>query len=1034
MINFMTASRRWTVIFVFLCIIAAMMLAPAEVSGEVEEPEVIIGGGIGVYAKGIPIYIVDGEELGETSVYYIKDGKREYVELIDPITKETGTSINLQQYNIYGGYKNEEIKYGSDEGTSITMTGGHVGKIFGGGGGYISAGTNAPIIGNTNITITGGKASTVYGGSDRSGSNTRIEGDTNITINGGEIGTVYGGGNYTPVTGEANITVSNGTVDSLFGGGNGHAVATAVGSVDINIVGGTFNKMICGSGGDKTIFNYVSTPVTGDIAVDITGGSINGDIYNAMTGKAKGNVTLTLNTDLAMNEGKTLFIAKPESGKTSKLTIATDKTLSIAGETDNIGKIQNNGIIDGGGLIDLTGGGIWSGNVPDNTEGIKVNITSVLTDLTGIETENEEIIKTGPYTATLVPNDGYVLPDSIAINVGGTFLMPDEYVYNKTTGSLSIPKTSIRGNLTLGATGQFQEELPNAGIGYIDEKITQLEANANYLIADEELTSDKTGTISIKDEWFGKELTIVTPARDITYRNSEPQILEIPERPAAPTKLVTKDVTQYGGDDGTITGVTSDMEYRYSADGTWEDNSWTDCSGDTITGRAGYYQIRKKAVEAAEGQAGNFVGNPKTVEVESPPKPTYILVVKSPQFDTVKYGYEQPKGKGIVISSEGNSDATVSKVIVSGGDADAFEVQRSDDENGDIIISAGTADETTYLVVPKAGLNIGSYTAVIEVHYNNDAVASTEVSFVVEKAEEPSAPTDPETPTDPTNPTPSEPANPTPSEPTDPSDSKPQEPSTETDPTGPTVPTKPESSEPTESTSNEKPSTESASTKPSTSDAASRLEAATIAKIKKNREKTILHMNRGLKVSQSGKKITVKYGKISEADGYDVFIQYCGKNFKKKATKTVKSGKTTSVKITKVNGKKLNLKKNYKVYIAAYKIVNGKKVQMGKTIIAHIVGQKNTKYTNVKNVKISKNKYTLKKGQTVKIKAKTVLVNKKRKELTNAHAKKFRYTTDNKKIATVTKTGKIRAVGKGKCEIHVYARNGYTRVIKVHVK
>ena len=68
------------------------------------------------------------------------------------------------------------------------------------------------------------------------------------------------------------------------------------------------------------------------------------------------------------------------------------------------------------------------------------------------------------------------------------------------------------------------------------------------------------------------------------------------------------------------------------------------------------------------------------------------------------------------------------------------------------------------------------------------------------------------------------------------------------------------------------------------------------------------------------------------------------------------------------------------------------------------------------------------------IKAKTVLVDKKKKQLSNAHAKQFRYASSNKKVATVSSKGKITAVGKGSCVVYVYARNGYAKKVKVTVK
>lgn len=198
--------------------------------------------------------------------------------------------------------------------------------------------------------------------------------------------------------------------------------------------------------------------------------------------------------------------------------------------------------------------------------------------------------------------------------------------------------------------------------------------------------------------------------------------------------------------------------------------------------------------------------------------------------------------------------------------------------------------------------------------------------------------------------------------------------------------------------------------------------------------KNALSLNALLKVSQTGKKINIVWGKVAGADGYDVYIQYCGKKYTKKSITAIKNGRTTKVTVKKVNGKPLNLKKNYKVYILAYKLANGKKVTLGKTITAHIIGRRNVKYTNVKAVKVKKSSYNLKKGKTVKIKAKTVLVSPGRKQLSNAHAKQFRYATSNRKVAKVSKKGKIKAVGKGNCTIYVYARNGYAKKIKVKVK
>ena len=198
--------------------------------------------------------------------------------------------------------------------------------------------------------------------------------------------------------------------------------------------------------------------------------------------------------------------------------------------------------------------------------------------------------------------------------------------------------------------------------------------------------------------------------------------------------------------------------------------------------------------------------------------------------------------------------------------------------------------------------------------------------------------------------------------------------------------------------------------------------------------KNTLTLNAGLKVSQTGKKINVVWGKVADADGYLVYATYCGTNFGS-AIKTIKNPTTTSLSITKLNGKAIDLKKSVKVYVKAYKLVDGKKVAFGKTITAHIVGSKNTKYTNVKEIKLtSKSSVTLAVGKTSTIKAKVVLVDAKKKQLSDSHAKQFRYASSNTKVATVNANGKITAKKKGTCYIYVYAKNGYAKKIKVTVK
>ena len=192
-------------------------------------------------------------------------------------------------------------------------------------------------------------------------------------------------------------------------------------------------------------------------------------------------------------------------------------------------------------------------------------------------------------------------------------------------------------------------------------------------------------------------------------------------------------------------------------------------------------------------------------------------------------------------------------------------------------------------------------------------------------------------------------------------------------------------------------------------------------------------MNSEVTVTQKGKKITLKWTKSASADGYDVYVQYCGSKATK-PVKTIKKNTTTKATIKKINGKKINLKKNFHAYIEAYKMIDGKKVVLGKSNVGHVVGAKNSKYTNVKSIKLTKKSYTVKVGKTTKVKARITLVDKSKKHISKAHGAKLRYKSSDTSIATVSKKGKIKGIKKGTCTIYVYAINGKMKKAKVTVK
>ena len=118
----------------------------------------------------------------------------------------------------------------------------------------------------------------------------------------------------------------------------------------------------------------------------------------------------------------------------------------------------------------------------------------------------------------------------------------------------------------------------------------------------------------------------------------------------------------------------------------------------------------------------------------------------------------------------------------------------------------------------------------------------------------------------------------------------------------------------------------------------------------------------------------------------------------------------------------------------AWKWKAGKKVSLAKTLIVHIAGKDSVKYTNVKKIKVKKTSYVMKQGGTATLRPKAVLYDKRKKQLPLAHCKEFRYLSSNKKVATVTTGGKVKAKGTGECIVYVFAKNGCKRKIKIRVK
>ena len=136
------------------------------------------------------------------------------------------------------------------------------------------------------------------------------------------------------------------------------------------------------------------------------------------------------------------------------------------------------------------------------------------------------------------------------------------------------------------------------------------------------------------------------------------------------------------------------------------------------------------------------------------------------------------------------------------------------------------------------------------------------------------------------------------------------------------------------------------------------------------------------------------------------------------------SSKFTVKKISKT------LKKGtYHKFIVVAVDKNNKVISTSKVIHVATKGGKAGNYKTVRTQAAKKkNKVTLKKGKTFKLKAKAI------PQSANLKVSRHRgiiYESSNTGVAKVTKKGVIRAVGTGTCKIYAYAQDGRCRITTV---
>ena len=244
----------------------------------------------------------------------------------------SGNSVNYTKSiigTVYGGNN----QGGMTQTTNVTINGGGVQDVYGGG--------NQAVSNVTNVNINGEVQKRVFGGGNQAGVNT----NTNVTLSGGNIeDNVYGGGNEGIVTGNTYVRVKNSTLNnSLYAGGNGVSA----------VVYGNTNLIMEGNNNvTNNVFGGGNQAATGTESNNNSKSTVN--IVGATVGK---NVYGGANTSVVYG--------------TTQTNIGYDAVNDTSLE---IGDIEISGTVFGGGEANASGSEVYDFSFISVTKGIDIKI------------------------------------------------------------------------------------------------------------------------------------------------------------------------------------------------------------------------------------------------------------------------------------------------------------------------------------------------------------------------------------------------------------------------------------------------------------------------------------------------------------------------------------------------------------------------------------------------------------------------------------------------------------------------------------
>ena len=226
-------------------------------------------------------------------------------------------------------------------------------------------------------------------------------------------------------------------------------------------------------------------------------------------------------------------------------------------------------------------------------------------------------------------------------------------------------------------------------------------------------TSSQTATVVVKAPVLG----LIVP----TFA----EVVAGYEQPAAAALTITNT----GSAGATITGVTSSDPARFivNTNGSSQiaagatDTSWT------IQPAAGLAAGTYGATVTVTYDGGKTVSSTVSFVVkESAPAPASELFIGNLVFDPVQEGYQAVPEKAFTVTNTGAADVNVTSATLSGKNPTSFTLG-----GGATTIKAGATDSTTYTVIPVLVQQAGTYSATLELTYDNGKTAQADVTFTV---------------------------------------------------------------------------------------------------------------------------------------------------------------------------------------------------------------------------------------------------------------------------------------------------------------